>query len=470
MIDQIETATKILDEMDDSPAGRAQNEGLEHQKWRAELDAEIRRLAVLDEPDYARQRKKVSKPLSISVGKLDKWVGAERHSIAGEDARGGKEIEFRKMEPWPELVNGASLLSDLAEVITRLAILPRHAPEALALWVLFSHTFDAHEYSPRLLLSSPEKRCGKRRVIEILTELVSRPLAVSNLTPATLFRSIQTWRPTLLVDEADSFAKDNETLRGLINSGHSRKIAFVPRCVGDDFEPRLFSTWAPLVIAGIGHLPDTIEDRSIIIQMRRRRKDEPIARLNRDVKANLSILARKCLRWAADSLATIKDSEPLSPRGLDDRAENNWCPLLAVAEAAGADWPLRARDAAIALSTSSERDADTNGTMILADIRDLFEEKGERILSRDLCSALAALETQPWGEYGRSLKPITPNQLARLLRLFGVQPKTIRTETERGKGYDFKDFEDTFARYLPCGKRDSVTTFGNQGETDCSTP
>jgi putative DNA primase/helicase len=80
---------------------------------------------------------------------------------------------------------------------------------------------------------------------------------------------------SLLVDEADSFLGEKEELRGILNSGHTRDAAYVVRTVGDEHEPRRFSTWAAKAVAMIGHLPDTLADRSIIIPMRRRAPGEP---------------------------------------------------------------------------------------------------------------------------------------------------------------------------------------------------
>ena len=59
-----------------------------------------------------------------------------------------------------------------------------------------------------------------------------------------------------MIDEADSFLRDNEELRGVLNSGH-RKGGAVLRNVGDDHEPRSFSTYSACAIALIGQLPPT---------------------------------------------------------------------------------------------------------------------------------------------------------------------------------------------------------------------
>jgi hypothetical protein len=108
--------------------------------------------------------------------------------------------------------------------------------------------------SPLLALTSPEKRCGKTTTLSLLTRLVPRPLLSSNISPAALFRIVEKYCPTLLIDEADSFLRDKEELRGILNSGHTRDAAYVVRTVGDDKEPCRFSTWAPKAVALIGRL------------------------------------------------------------------------------------------------------------------------------------------------------------------------------------------------------------------------
>src|SRR5439155_9748838 len=130
-------------------------------------------------------------------------------------------------------------------------------------------------------IGSPEKGCGKSTLLDVLSRLVPKPRGASGITAAALFRVIDAYCPTLLLDEADSYARDNEDLRGVLDAGHRRDGAVI-RTVGEDHEPRQFSAWAPVALAAIGHLPGTIEDRSIKIGLRRRRPDEPIEPLRLD--------------------------------------------------------------------------------------------------------------------------------------------------------------------------------------------
>src|SRR5262249_24304684 len=142
-----------------------------------------------------------------------------------------------------------------------------------ALWVLYTYCFDKFSISPILAITSPEKRCGKTTLLKILSRLVSRPIPTSNMTASSIFRVIEACHPTLLIDEADSFLRDNEDMRGILNGGNSIEFSNVMRSIGrggGDFEPQVYSVWYPKAIALIGQLPDTLEDRSIVVRMQRK--------------------------------------------------------------------------------------------------------------------------------------------------------------------------------------------------------
>jgi hypothetical protein len=72
------------------------------------------------------------------------------------------------------------------------------------------------------VLKSPEMRCGKTTVLIILQLLTPNSELASNISPAAIFRYIEQHRPTLLIDEADTFVKRNDEIRNILNSGHTR--------------------------------------------------------------------------------------------------------------------------------------------------------------------------------------------------------------------------------------------------------
>jgi hypothetical protein len=356
-------------------------------------------------------------------------------------------------------VDGAALLDELRGLARRLVVLPDHADAALALWSLGTHGFDAFDIFPRLAITSPQKRCGKSRALEVLSLACARALAAANVTAAAVYGAIAAWRPTLLVDEADTFMARDEALRGVVNSSHTRVGAFVLRASLPGKEPARLSTWAPLVLAMIGKPPATVLDRSIEVPMRRRLLDEPIERLERrEAEGVFEIWRRKAARWASDAFDALRRARPSRLPGLDDRAADNWEPLLAVADLAGGEWPAAARAAALALSRDRDDDGDIP-TLLLADIRLAFhlrpngslsgEPSIDRVLTKQLLEVLHAHEERPWAAYERG-RPLGPATLARLLRPFGIRPVMLRLASGRiGRGFRLDSFADSFARYLP---------------------
>lgn len=119
----------------------------------------------------------------------------------------------RASEPVP--ISAAQLLDEISSAFRRHLSLPNHAPEVIALWVLFAHTFDAWQASPRLLFSSPVPQCGKTKALTMLRNLTPRARHVSNMTAPIVFRLIEQEHPTLLIDEADTFLSGKNDLRGI---------------------------------------------------------------------------------------------------------------------------------------------------------------------------------------------------------------------------------------------------------------
>jgi hypothetical protein len=267
------------------------------------------------------------------------------------------------------------------------------------------------------------------------------------MTTAVVFRLIEHERPTLLIDEADTFLHGKGDLRGILNSGHTPAGAFVWRCDGPEHQPRSYSTWCPMVIAGIGSVWPALQTRSIEIRMRRRRADEPIDPLTPGVLSDLQWLNQRAALWALDRVGVLQATIPEMPEGLVNRSRDNWVPLLAVANHAGGDWPERARLAAFLLSGGAEEQ--TRGVQLLTAIRKVFAGwEGHRIGSEDLCRALHDLEDGPWADNGGH-KALMPRRLAAELKPFGISPRVFREGNRTPRGYEREQFLDAFARYLP---------------------
>jgi putative DNA primase/helicase len=372
-------------------------------------------------------------------------------------------------EPWPDSIDGSALLNDLAACYTRFVQLPDGGATSLALWTLHAHVH-AGAVSPILVLKSPTKRSGKTTTLTVLSALVPRPLMASNVTPAAIFRTVDMHRPTLLIDEADSFLTDNEEIRGILNSGHTRSGAVVVRTVGDDHDPRTFSTWCPKAVALIGNLHGTLEDRGIVLEMRRRAPTEKVERLRLDRLSEFEPLRRKAARWAADQRDALQGADPAVSSQLHDRAADNWRPLLAIADACGGKWPDDARRAALLLSGVTAETDTTPAIQLLADLRQMFKEHAvTRLGSDDIVRELGQREDRPWSEWSRG-KPITVRQIAKLLRPFGVVPRQKWIEAENHRGYERGDLEDAFDRYLPPEPLDPLELKPGADSSACAQP
>jgi hypothetical protein len=401
-------------------------------------------LAKLPRVEYEQQRRARAKQVGIRVDALDEQVKVRRAQAGGTSS--AEELPHWRVEPRHEAVDGAVLLNELAAVFARHVVLPKHGTTALALWVLHTWCLEATDTSPYLLLKSPEMRCGKTRVLTILFFVTPRSELASNLSPAAVYRYVEDARPTLLVDEADSFVRGNDEIRGILNSGHTRASANVMRCVpvGDGYKWRRFSTWAAKAIASIGGLADTLHDRSVILPMQRKRLEQRVERLRSRDNAEFAELRSMAARWAQDNMAALSaaDASTNVPAELNDRAADNWRPLVGIADLAGGDWPNRAREAALALSGTEE--PNSLGVQLLADIKAAFGPDEDAVTTRTLLDRLTADPERPWLDY-RHGKPLSPKQLGRRLALFGIRSETLGGVA---KGYRRARFEETWARYL----------------------
>ena len=145
-----------------------------------EFAAEVARLAALPEHEYDRVRREEAKRLGVRTATLDKAVRLARpRDEVGEGQ--GETITFEDAEPWPEPVDGAELLDQLATFLGDHLALRPHDGHKIALWIAHTYAFEAGFISPRLAITSATKRCGKSTLVDILAALCSRPLTADSL-------------------------------------------------------------------------------------------------------------------------------------------------------------------------------------------------------------------------------------------------------------------------------------------------
>jgi hypothetical protein len=348
--------------------------------------------------------------------------------------------------------DGAATLDRLHSTLTRYVVLPSpQAIDAVTLWVAASHAQPAWAHAPRLVIRAPEKRCGKSRLLDLIEATCHNPLITVNASTAAMIRSIGSDDPpTILLDEADTVfggkaGEAHEDLRGLLNAGHQRNR---PAIRWDARAQRVerIPTFAMAALAGIGQMPDTIEDRAVVVRMRRRTPDEHVApyRHRRD-GPHLRQVAAALNTWLRASLPRLEHAAPAMP--LEDRAADTWEPLIAVADLADQDWPDRARYAAETLTAERDDSAATSDRVrLLADCRTAFGDH-EALSTVVLLERLKADPEAPWIEYGGT--GLTAMRLATLLREYDIVSGNIRFPSGQAKGYHRNDFTDAWQRYCP---------------------
>ena len=414
-------------------------------------------LAELSPLDYDAVRKARADQLGIRVVTLDSEVERLRPKDVEDD---GLQI-FEAVEPWPEPVDGAALLANIRMTIQRFCVLPDHSDTIMAAWVLHAWAHNAADISPILAFVSPEKRCGKTTALSVIGALVPKTMHSINVTTAVLFRVVEMYRPTVLIDEADTFLDGNDELRGIINGGHNRLSAVVWRTVGDNHDPKPFNVWAPKSIAMIGKLPDTLEDRALVIPLRRKQQGESVERFRFDKVEEFLPLRRRAQRWANDNIPSLNGMDPKVPESLNDRAQDNARAILAIADHIGGIWPDEVRSAFVGLEENKDDEPQSDGILLLRDIQGILGSGNhETILSKDLLEGLCELEESPWAEW-RMGKRISLQGIAKLLKPYGVTPERDRNS----RFYRISAFQDAFERYLsdiPQNRVTSDTTVTNK--------
>lgn len=344
---------------------------------------------------------------------------------------------------------------DLVETYLRrfVAYPSEHALVAHSLWIAHTHLMDCWESTPRIAFNSPERGSGKTRALEVTEPLVPNPIHAVNVTPAYLFRKVgdeEAGLPTILYDEVDTLfgskVQDTGEVRGLLNAGH-RRGAVAGRCVvvGKKVMTEEIPAYCAVALAGLGNLPDTIASRSILIDMRRRAPDETVEQFRHRIHTQQAVSIKDALiEWCVEIAPRLAE-EPEMPPGIEDRDADCWEPLLAIADAAGGDWPTRAREAAVALVARSAERTQTSGVQLLADLFDVFRG-ATKLATETILDRLLALPESAWADVHG--KPLNQRGLATRLRKYGVKPKVVRIGEATPRGYLAADLDDAWKRYV----------------------
>jgi putative DNA primase/helicase len=436
----------------------------------------IEEIGGLPENQFEIRSRQIARRHGVSVALLRKWWRQLRQEACESKPGGGRRLELPEDEAWPQQVNTSEVLSTIMEKLMEHVVLDPAGALSVALYTMLTYVVDDLQLCPMLLLRSATKRSGKTTLLGLLLRLTYRALGVASISAAALYRVVDSLKPTLLLDEVDATLAQKtdtaEALRGLLNAGNDRTSSRVLRCVGEEKEVVSFDAFGAKVLAGIGHIPDTMEDRAVVVELRRKLECEKVRRFSvLDDQSEFKEIRRKLMRWASDNRRALRSARPAIPFGMNDRAADNWSPLLAIADLAGEDWGNKARSAAVELSGGIRDDEQDIRFELLKDIRAIFDEEGAQecraVTTASLIEKLCHLEEAPWVTFHRG-EPINARGLGRMLKPFGIASANLKIsrDPQTGKdtvarGYKRETFIDAWGRYLPLpatseGKRQEI--------------
>ncbi|MDG3014147.1 DUF3631 domain-containing protein [Speluncibacter jeojiensis] len=336
-------------------------------------------------------------------------------------------------------------LDGLEHFYRKYVVLPsEHHYVALPLWAAHTYIAKAFDTTPRLFLDSALPGSGKTRVLELLDLTAFQPMMAFSASPAAIIRTIAgaTEPPTILFDEIDTIfgakaSSQSQELAAVINAGY-KSGATVPKCVGNAQSMTVvkLDAFAPVALAGLhSNVPEATRSRSIHFRMQRRKQSEKVQPFRRrSATAEVEPLVAALAEWVVPLQDRIGPSWPEMPTGVDDRDAEVWEPLLALADAAGGEWPRRAREACTAFVFAPNGYSRAIGIDLLSDIRTLFQvHRVDQMKSADVVSRLVALTESEWGNVDGAA--LTQRGLAKLLRPFDVRTKSIKCQGSVARGY-----------------------------------
>lgn len=442
-LSQIATPATVIDGewldgvlFDDVEITQSDDMAVIHAK-KVQLQQTISHLASLDDME-----------LHLSLAPIAKEFGLSKDKILSYVADFKRAGVFSEVTAYDYPVSGDELYNDLYGLIDEHMIIDEPLKVAFVLWVIFSYMVDIAEFAPLAWITAPERACGKSTLLSLFERVVNKPITGASMTPAVLFRIVEKYKPTVLLDEIDTWAKGNDELLGLINAGHSRHAPYVWRYDGDEKSERAFNVFGAKVCSGIGSMKGTFASRAIKFELKRKtNQDKPISSINAQSlpRTQTDLIKAKIQRWVNDyrqkvDHVIVKKADSL--QGLQDRDFDNWYILLKIASVLGVY--DKALQACLAIC-QIEHEPSIN-EQLLSDIRDILGNR-DRINTTELLNALNDDAELQWATYNRG-QPLSNHQLSKRLKQFGVKSKNSRIGQVVTKCYLSEHLTPVFNRYL----------------------
>jgi hypothetical protein len=372
--------------------------------------------------------------------------GCERAVEPGQSVPDGRVSEGRE-----------SLIAGVMKFVADYIVMSEPERLVVACWVVPTHLMEVWDLFPHLAITSPEKRCGKSTLLELLGWVVFEPQFATNIAPAAMYRLIQKLKPTLLMDEAQSLQRHgseaSEVTRELIN-GSISKSGKVIRCIGKNHEPATFSIYCPKVIAMIGEPDGILADRCFPVRLKRKSKADVVKRCRSKEVGGVGLKLNEWIQgWVEKHKTDVASTyEKLEPFDIDnDRMADLLLPLQAILKVNGEEGFLELlKGYAEGLGERDRRqESQSQGVRLLAACREIFSSRPPWVSflgTNDLIDELKKREEEPWGTF-RYGKPINPEGLAKLLGPYDI--KSGRNKDQSARGYFKADLQKAWDLYLP---------------------
>lgn len=397
---------------------------------------------------------------------------------AGADA---PALPYQPVEPADDPQDGAELFASIYDTIRRYVWVADEQTVFLSLWVLSTYALDAADHTPYAHIYAPVKQCGKSTLLDVLAGLVSKGVRVSNLSAAFLFRVLDKYAPTLLIDEVGAWLNGQNAgeLRGILNDGYQRngrvgRVESSTKGGSNEFHPTYFRVWGAKAFSGIGRdLSDELLDRCVPVRLARAGDSERAQLLklrDRDYQQHAAPLRARCARWVADTLPTLRTSRPELPAPLSGRQQDIWEPLLAIADAISSSVGERARHASVTLH---DRPTLGLGEQLLSDLLDIFVDEAPAsgfLTTDELLTRLVARDDRPWCEMPGNYRPLSARGLSSQLKRFDIEHSRPRGDGKRG--YQLATFLGPWRQYLSdADAKKKLSTLSIPGTSGtCGTP
>jgi Protein of unknown function (DUF3631) len=273
-------------------------------------------------------------------------------------------------------IPGDQLLDLVRQWIGTYARFPSPAAlDAVTLWAAHAHMRDedgmlVFRATPRLFCLSSEPGSGKSKVLELLALICPATYGLDlEPTPAGLVHTIGKEHATVLLDEGDVLfgsGQRKSAIRAVINGGYARNGTVLNGKGSKATRVRVFGALAlaglDVMEKGTGDTLNALLSRGIKIRMRKAPKDNRPAKVTRVTDGQGAKLHDWLKAWAAQVRDELADAQPEMPEEVDGRAEQIWEPLVAIGDAAGGEWPERARAACLELALAQGTPAEEDET------------------------------------------------------------------------------------------------------------